>query len=138
MAHNERPRLVPPVLLIVVGAFFLYANYRPAFDPWPILRTYWPLILIFIGVGKMWDSTRQRENPGAQRGSSVGLTVALLAFVLVLVVLLWHGRAFSQDHRFTSSVHHESRSVERQSAQSVRASLEAGARPFAICGGLRP
>ena len=135
MAHNERPPLAVPVLLIVVGAFFLYANYRPAFDPWPILRTYWPLILIFIGVGKMWDSTRQRENPGAPRGSSVGLTVALLAFVLVLVVLLWHGRVFSRDHRFTSSVHHESRSVDRQSAQSVRASLEAGAGQLTIGGG---
>jgi N-terminal domain of toast_rack, DUF2154/Domain of unknown function (DUF5668) len=135
MAHNERPPLAVPVLLIVVGAFFLYANYRPAFDPWPILRTYWPLILIFIGVGKMWDSARQRENPGAPRGSSVGLTVAMLAFVLVLVVLLWHGRAFSRDHRFGSSVHHESRSVDRQSAQSVRASLEAGAGQLTIGGG---
>jgi uncharacterized protein DUF2154/cell wall-active antibiotic response 4TMS protein YvqF len=135
MAQSERFRLVVPVVLIVVGALFLYANYRPAFDPWPILWTYWPLILIFIGLGKMWDSAHQRENPGAPRGSSVGLTGGMLAFVLVLIVLLWHGRAFSRDHRFASSVHHETRTVERQGAQSAHASLEVGAGQLTIGGG---
>lgn len=135
MAQERKAPLVIPILLIVVGALFLYANYRPAFDPWPILRTYWPLILIFIGLGKMWDSTRQSQNPGAPRGSSTGLTVGTMAFVLVLVVLLWHGRVFSRDHRFASSVHHETRSVDRQGAQSVHASLDAGAGQLTIGGG---
>jgi hypothetical protein len=135
MAQNQRPPLVIPILLIVLGALFLYANYRPAFDPWPILRTYWPLILIFVGLGKMWDSTRQSQNPGAPRGSSVGTTVGILAFVLVLVALLWHGRVFSRDRRFASSVHHEVRTVDRQSAQSVHVSLEASAGQLTIGGG---
>jgi len=135
MTQNRRPSLVLPILLIVVGALFLYANYRPAFDPWPILRTYWPLILIFIGLGKMWDSRRQSQNPGVPRDSSVGLTVGMLAFVLVLLVLLWHGRVFSRDRRFASSVHHEVRTVDRQSAQSVHASLAASAAQLTIGGG---
>ena len=135
MPQNDRPRLAVPIVLIVVGALFLYANYRPAFDPWPVLRTYWPLILIFIGLGKTWDAARRRENPDAPRASSAGLTVGMLAFVLVLIVLVWHGRGFSRDRRYASSLHHESRSVERQGAQSVHASLEAGAGQLTVGGG---
>jgi len=58
MAEGQSPRrtsLVLPIVLITIGGMFLYANWRPAFDPWPILRTYWPLILVFVGLGKMWD-----------------------------------------------------------------------------------
>src|SRR5947207_4201190 len=100
---QRRTSLVLPVVLIAIGAMFLYANYRPAFDPWPVLRTYWPLILIFVGLGKIWDSTRRQRqqagNPNAPSppASSVGTTIAILGIVLVLVAVFWHGRAFSRD-----------------------------------------
>ena len=87
MAQNQRPPLAVPIILITVGALFLYANYRPSFDPWHVLKTYWPLILIFVGLGKMVDSMRQRENPNAPR-SSIGLTLGMLGVILVVVVLL--------------------------------------------------
>lgn len=137
MAQNEKPPLVVPIILIAVGALFLYANYRPAFSPWPIIRTYWPLILIFVGLGKMWDSTRRQQgsDPNARRGSSVGATIAILAFVLVFVALFWRGRAFSHDGRSASSLHHEVRTVMRQDAKSVNASVQAGAGEVNISGG---
>lgn len=135
MAHNKRPPLAVPIILILVGALFLYANYRPAFDPWQILKTYWPLILIFIGLGKMLDSMRQRENPNAPRGSSVGLTIGMLGFILVVVVLILHGRGFSRERRFSSQMHHEVRTVDRQNAQSVNASLQTGAGELTVSGG---
>ena len=50
--RHERPPLVFPIVLIIVGALFLYANYRPAFDPWYVMKTYWPLILIFVGLAQ--------------------------------------------------------------------------------------
>ena len=59
--RHERPPLVFPIVLIVVGALFLYANYRPAFDPWYVMKTYWPLILIFVGLAKIFDSARARR-----------------------------------------------------------------------------
>jgi uncharacterized protein DUF2154 len=141
MAEAESPRrnsLVVPILLIALGALCLYATWRPAFDPWPILTTYWPLILIFIGVGKMWDATRQRRNPGAARSAfSAGSTIGALAFILVLVALFWHGRAFSHERRSfsSSSLQHQSSTVERQNAKSVRVSLQAGAGEFTVSGG---
>ncbi len=134
---TRRTSLVLPIVLIAIGAMFLYANWRPAFDPWPILRTYWPLILVFIGLGKMWDVTRARQNPdGTPRASvSLGPTFGALAFVLVLVVLFWHGRAFTRDHHYSSDLQHQSRTVERQGAKSVHVSLETSAGEFNISGG---
>lgn len=135
---TRRTSLVLPIVLITIGAMFLYANWRPAFDPWPILRTYWPLILIFIGLGKMWDVSRARQNPDgtARSGASLGTTIAALAFVLVLVVLFWHGRAFTRDRRYYSSdVQHQSRTVDRQGAKSVHVSLETSSGEFHISGG---
>jgi len=133
MAHNQRPHLVVPIVLIAVGALFLYANYRPSFDAWYVIKTYWPLILVFAGLGKMVDSMRQRENP--DRRSSVALTVGLLSVILVVVVLLLHGRGFAGGRRSTFEPQHQVRSVERQGAHSVRASVQTGAGELTIAGG---
>jgi hypothetical protein len=135
---QHRTSLVLPVVLIAIGAMFLYANWRPAFDPWPILRTYWPLILVFVGLGKMWDATRARKNPyGTSRagGVSLGATFGALAFVLVLVILFWHGRAFTHDRRHFDDLQHESRTVDRQGAKSVDVSLETGSGELNISSG---
>ena len=132
---TQRPPLAVPIILIVVGAIFLYANYRPGFDPWLILKTYWPLILIFIGLGKMLDSMRARQNPGAPAASSISATVAVVAFICVLGVLLWHGRAFSKGRHDSAPMHHQSRTVDRQDAKSVNVSLEAAAGQLNISGG---
>ena len=134
---SRRTSLVLPIVLITIGAMFLYANWRPAFDPWPILRTYWPLILVFVGLGKMWDATRARQNPDGtvRSGVSLGATFGALAFVLVLVILFWHGRAFTHNRRYSSDLQHQSRTVDRQGAKSVDVSLEAGAGEFNISSG---
>jgi hypothetical protein len=135
---QRRNSLVLPIVLITIGAMFLYANWRPAFDPWPILRTYWPLILVFVGLGKMWDATRGRQNPdGTPRsgGVSLGATFGALAFVLVLVILFWHGRAYTRDRHFSEDLQQNSRTVELQGARSVDVSLESSSGEFTISGG---
>jgi len=132
----RRASLVFPVLLIALGAIFLYANWHPFFDPWPILWTYWPLILIFIGLGTIWDHWRRRQNPNAPAGSSLGASLGAIAFVLILLALLWHGRNFS--HWRGGSVYamqHQSRTVDRQNAKSVRVTLDMGAGDLDLSGG---
>ena len=126
-----RRSLVFPIVLIAIGALFLYANWRPAFDPWPILRTYWPLILIFIGLGKMWDSARRRK-PGEPVGTSLGATVGVLAFIFVLMALFWHGRAFSRDR---DTWQHQTETVQRQNANSVHVSLQTSSGELNVSGG---
>jgi hypothetical protein len=138
MAQDGAPRhvsLVFPILLITIGGLFLYANWRPTFDPWPVLSTYWPLILICLGLGKMWDISRRRQNPDEPHGSSAGATVGILAFVLLLFVFLWHGHAFSRGHRFSSSVRHEVRTVDLAGAKTVHAELNIGAGQLTLRGG---
>ncbi len=138
MAQDGRPRrnsVVFPLLLITIGGLFLYANWRPSFDPWPVLWTYWPLILIFVGLGKMWDSMRRRQNPGAPERFPAGPTIGVMAFILVLLLLLWHGRAFSRRHGTVFAMQHQSRTVDSQGAKSVAASIDMGAGELTLSGG---
>ncbi len=138
MPQDGQPRrvsLVFPIILITVGALFLLHNWRPAFDPGPILWTYWPLILIFVGVGKIWDSSYRRGNPNAPPGVSVGASVGAVAFVAVLVLLLWHGRSFSHRHGFDTGSHHDAQTVDLQGAKSAHARIEIGAGQLTINGG---
>jgi hypothetical protein len=140
MAQDGNPRrvsLVFPIVLITVGTLFLIHNWRPAFDPWPIFATYWPLILIFVGLGKVWDNAQRSRNPNAARGVSIGTTIGILAFVVVLAGLLWHGRSFSRRHGPYSAIQHRTRVVETQHAKSAHAHLEMGAGQLNINGGAR-
>jgi hypothetical protein len=140
MAENGAPRrasLVFPIVLITVGAIVLYSNWRPSFDPWPILWTYWPLILIFVGAGKIWDSWQRRQNPDTRTGGSgMGASLGAIAFVVVLVALLWHGRRFNHWPSGTVyAMQHQSHTVDRLNAKSVRATLDMGAGELNLSGG---
>lgn len=143
----RRTSIVFPVLLITVGAMFLYRSWNPEFNPWPVLGTYWPLILVFIGLGKIWDYTRQRQAPsqaadansgapaGAGRDFSVGTTVAVVAVVAVLVILLWHGSGRIRARDGGGFMRHESHMVDAQSAKTVSASIQMAAGELTIGSG---
>jgi N-terminal domain of toast_rack, DUF2154/Domain of unknown function (DUF5668) len=137
MAQDCNPRgvsLVFPIVLITVGVLFLVHNWRPAFDPIPVIWTYWPLILIFIGAGKIWDNVQRGRNPNAPQKVSIGASVGALAFVAVLAVLLLYGRSFSR-HGFYSGTRHTTKIVEPQRAKSAHAKLEMGAGQLTINSG---
>jgi len=81
------------LLLITIGGLFLYANLHPGFSPWPILATYWPVIIIFWGLGKLVDYLLLRGTPEA---AAVSRLSAGDIFGLIFVLLL--GTTFSQIH----------------------------------------
>ena len=63
--RQRRNSLVVPILLIALGALFLFRSWHPGFEPFHFLRTNWQLtlalILILVGLGKIWDSSRSRR-----------------------------------------------------------------------------
>lgn len=133
-ATPRRRSLAGPIILIALGLIFLYASWRPEFDPWPVVWRYWPLLLIFWGLGKMWDSIRERQNPQAHRpGISMGTTVAGVGFVLILFLLLWHGRGSARP--LLHGTRHDSQTVDLQGARTVHAKLEMPAGELKISGG---
>jgi hypothetical protein len=138
MPQDDRPRsvsLVFPILLILVGGLFLYASWKPAFQPWPIIRTYWPLILIFVGLGKMFDAARRRSASGESARFPIGSTIGILAFVAILVLLLWNGRHYMRAHGDWSRGSHSSETVDLQGARTVRTSINMDAGQLNISGG---
>jgi membrane-bound ClpP family serine protease len=60
---GRRISLMGPVVLIVVGAMFLVAQFVPG---WGIGKT-WPALLIVIGILKLVDSSRPPRAPRGPR-----------------------------------------------------------------------
>jgi hypothetical protein len=137
MPANDSMRsrsLVFPVLLVALGALFLLRNWHPAFQPWPLIKIYWPLILVFVGLGKMWDAFQGAKQ--TRPGASIGSTVGVLLFVLVIVVLLWRGNAFTNaDGRYGRGIDHGSEIRDLQNATSLNAVIMMPAGELSLSGG---
>jgi N-terminal domain of toast_rack, DUF2154/Domain of unknown function (DUF5668) len=109
------------IVLIVIGLLFLISNLRPNFDPWPMLWRYWPVLLIVLGVAKLWDHMSNRNNP--QRGSSSAISGGLIAVIVVALIV---GLSVRQSGR-TNPILHSPESVDLQGATSVTAKIDMGA-----------
>ena len=141
--QQRRNSLVVPILLITLGALFLFRNWHPGFEIGHVLRTYWPLLLIAVGLGKIWDSSRSRGSGQTSSGVALGSTIGVVAAVLIIVVLLGQ---YQKSHRKFSGGHddesdrgdfnsHTEEVVELQGAKTVRAELKMGAGQLDIEGG---
>jgi hypothetical protein len=117
------------VILIIIGLFFLLLKFHPEFEPWPIFARYWPVILIVIGIGKIWDAFLYRQNPGAPPASRhSGLWVALAILLILFGLALWKGRAGNY-------MRHETQSIDRQGAHTVSANIEIPSGTLKLSGG---
>src|SRR4051794_14212159 len=71
--------------LISVGILFLLSNLSIGIRPWSIVARYWPVLIIFWGLGKLMHYFRSAEDPVAGRKSLLTAgDVALLIFLLIL------------------------------------------------------
>jgi len=121
------------ILLIAAGALFLYGTLHPAFNLWPFLERYWPLILIFLGLAKLWDYFWARSHPDSGRGGEItGIVLALVLVALVAGLVYSHSRRQWATRSFAN---HTQTAVHLQGAKSVRAKIEMPAGRLNITGG---
>src|SRR5947209_1560854 len=126
--------LVVPILLVVLGFVFLYSNWQPGFDPWPVLRNYWPALLILVGLGMFWDTVRRRNSPGSSL-FPLGSTIGTILFVLLLITLFRHNAQFASMRGASFPLSHTHETLGRGDAKSLHARLRLGSGQINLRGG---
>src|SRR6185312_6713394 len=129
MAEYRSSSIVGATVLIGLGVLFLYTNSHPGIDPWPLLGRYWPLLLIFVGLGKLWDYYHIQKNPGGNRRLITGGEIAVIVLIVVFVVALSRHRGF---HEATARQHE---GVDYGGAQSAQVDLQMAAGDLQLFGG---
>jgi hypothetical protein len=143
MSRDGRVRstsVVFPLLLIGFGVLLLLWRWLPFFDPWPVLWTYWPLLLILVGAGMFWDRAQRRSDPQGAPGFPMGSTLGTMLFLLIMAFLLWHGRAYARHNWMNVSVgsgahSHEMQVVDLKGAKAARVVLHMPSGQLSIQGG---
>jgi hypothetical protein len=146
-----RPRhrsFVGPIILIVVGVILLLFKLYPDFNPWWVLWRYWPLILILIGLGKIWDSYYWRHHQGESVSPWVsGTGIAWIVLLVFFVAMAWHRggwRNYGDDgwdrgwgwhsHAIADNAH-DTQGVELQGAKNVDVDLNMPSGELTVSGG---
>jgi hypothetical protein len=129
MAEYRRSSIVGATVLIGLGVLFLYTNSHPGVDPWPLLDRYWPLLLIFVGLGKLWDYYLIQKNPGGNRRLITGGEIAAVVLIVVFVVALSHHHS---SHYATARQHE---GIDYGAAQSAQVDIEMGEGDLQLSGG---
>jgi len=127
MPATRRSSLVGAVLLVALGLLFLYSNFRPGLDPWPLLSRYWPLLLIFLGLGKVWDQFRPRDSSQAGRAWLGGGEIAVILLLVVAGIAL--------SFQTASRRLHDVEAIDRQGSEPVRVHIQMPAGELKLSGG---
>jgi hypothetical protein len=125
MPGNRRSSQAGAFLLIALGFFFLYSNFRPGLDPWPLLSRYWPLLLVSLGLGKLWDQFGPQD--GARKAWLSGREIAVILLLLIFGVALSFSTA--------SGSIHDVEAVNRQGSEPVRVHVQMPAGDLKLSGG---
>jgi hypothetical protein len=117
------------LLIIAIGVFLLVFSLHPDWDMWPIVARYWPLMLIVVGLGKIFDAFQMRNSGAAGSDSSnVGAGSAIVAVVVIiaLVALLHGGKVIRLE---------ATQAIELQGAKRVSASVDLPSGTLDVAGG---
>ena len=117
------------IVLIAMGLLFLASNLRPSFDPWRVLWKYWPLLLIMLGLAKLWDHMRSRNDPQSRSSSWIsGGLIAVVVFAILIGASMHSSGA-------SNPVLDDKQSVEKQNAQTATVKIDMGAGQLNVDGG---
>jgi len=78
MSHRRRPSLLGALLWIGFGVLFLLNNFG-RIHVWVLFKSYWPVLLILLGLGKVIDYLLKKDALSVRFGELFGI------FLLVLI-----------------------------------------------------
>ena len=71
--------------LIAIGGLFLYTNFHHDVRPWHIVGKYWPILIIFWGLSKLYAYFKFRQDPNVPPGPFItGGEIVALVFLLII------------------------------------------------------
>jgi hypothetical protein len=77
------------LILIGVGAIFLWQNFDPSVHPWQLIAKFWPIVIIFWGISKLIDYMQAQAHPETTPPPLFsGSEVVMLILILVLGTLV--------------------------------------------------
>ena len=79
---ERRPSLVSALLWTALGVLFLLSNFGVVPDVWILTKRYWPVLLIFLGAGKVVDYFFRKSSMSIRFGEFFGLVVILIIGIL--------------------------------------------------------
>jgi DUF4097 and DUF4098 domain-containing protein YvlB len=86
---HHRGSIFWALTLIAIGVIFLWENFNPAIHPWHIIARYWPVLIIFWGLSKLFDYIHAQQHPETAPPSLFsGSEVVLLLLILALGTLV--------------------------------------------------
>ncbi len=127
--HRRRSSIGGALIVIAIGVFFLVVNLHPDVNAWSIIRRYWPILLIALGLGYIWDAWMDRTYPptdGPRHHS--GAPIAVLVVLLILGFAIWRGG-------YSRPVLHAAQEVSLQGAQSATANIDIPSGSLDVAGG---
>ncbi|MGB6429573.1 MAG: toast rack family protein [Candidatus Acidiferrales bacterium] len=128
--HRPSRSIWGAVVLIALGVLLLLANLGLGFNPWALLARFWPLILIFLGIGGLIDYFRVRSDPTAPHARNSVAIIGLVFVVILFALAFEHHR-----QRWNGKHMHEDRAVDLGGATSVDAHITMPAGSLAISPG---
>jgi uncharacterized protein DUF2154/cell wall-active antibiotic response 4TMS protein YvqF len=60
--YRQRSSITGALIVIAVGVFLLILNMKPGLDAWSVISRYWPVAIILIGLGKIWEAFAYRNS----------------------------------------------------------------------------
>lgn len=71
--------------LIAIGGLFLYTNFHHDIRPWHVVAKYWPILIIFWGLSKLYAYFKFRHDPNVPPGPFItGGEIVGLVFLLII------------------------------------------------------
>ncbi|MBN2321239.1 MAG: DUF4097 family beta strand repeat protein [Acidobacteria bacterium] len=87
IAGKRPPSLISTLLWTGLGVLFLLSNFGIIPDVWTLTKRYWPVLLIFLGAGKVVDYFFRKSSMSIRIGEFFGL-VGILIFGIFFTFIL--------------------------------------------------